>query len=170
MTADAVVLAVDLGTGGPKTALVSLDGSVLASEHQRVEPRVAADGTGVQDPNTWWTAVVAGIRALAVAHPDEVARLIAVAVTGQWGSTVPVDEDGEPVPKSKRKRKRGFSSGERQIRSLEEITRHTSAQTYLLDEWDANLDATNRARADALVAELASRARVVEISHRDRAA
>jgi len=39
---------------------------------------------------------------------------------------------------------------------------------YLLDEWDANLDAKNRASAEALVAQLAARAVVVEISHRDR--
>ena len=43
-----------------------------------------------------------------------------------------------------------------------------SAPIYLLDEWDANLDPNNRAAADALVEELARRARVVEISHRDR--
>ena len=45
---------------------------------------------------------------------------------------------------------------------------HTDAPIYLLDEWDANLDPNNRAAADALVEELARRARVVEISHRDR--
>ena len=38
----------------------------------------------------------------------------------------------------------------------------------LLDEWDANLDPNNRAAANALVEQLAARARVVEISHRDR--
>ena len=43
-----------------------------------------------------------------------------------------------------------------------------AADMYLLDEWDANLDPSNRAAADALVEELARRARVVEISHRDR--
>jgi ABC-type bacteriocin/lantibiotic exporter with double-glycine peptidase domain len=62
----------------------------------------------------------------------------------------------------------GFSSGERQLKSLEEIVAYTDAAIYLLDEWDANLDSTNRAAADALVEELAQRARVVEISHRDR--
>jgi ABC-type transport system involved in cytochrome bd biosynthesis fused ATPase/permease subunit len=62
----------------------------------------------------------------------------------------------------------GFSSGERQIRSLQEIVAHTEAPIYLLDEWDANLDPSNRAEADALVAQLAQRARVVEVSHRDR--
>jgi chromosome segregation ATPase len=46
---------------------------------------------------------------------------------------------------------------------------HTDARIYLLDEWDANLDQANRSAADALVDQLARRARVVEISHRDRA-
>ena len=47
--------------------------------------------------------------------------------------------------------------------------RFTDASVYLLDEWDANLDPKNRAAANALVEKLASRARVIEISHRDAA-
>jgi hypothetical protein len=79
---------------------------------------------------------------------------------------IETDEDGAPLPANGRKP--GFSSGERQLRALQEIVRHTDAPIYLLDEWDANLDPNNRAAADALVEELARRARVVEISHRDR--
>ena len=67
-------------------------------------------------------------------------------------------------------KKLGFSTGERQIKSLEEIVNDTDARVYLLDEWDANLDVANKAKADALVDTLAARARVVEISHRDGAA
>jgi ABC-type multidrug transport system ATPase subunit len=77
---------------------------------------------------------------------------------------VETDEDGDPLPP----KKAGYSSGERQLRALQEIVSHTAAPIYLLDEWDANLDPNNRAAADALVEELARRARVVEISHRDR--
>jgi xylulokinase len=97
MSGEPTVLAVDLGTGGPKVALVSLDGEVVGSHHTRVEPRVEADGTGVQDPERWWDAVVEGATALTAAHPDAAARLVAVAVTGQWGSTVPVGDDGRAV-------------------------------------------------------------------------
>ncbi len=63
----------------------------------------------------------------------------------------------------------GFSAGQRQIATLREIVEHTRAAYYLLDEWDANLDADNRAVAEALVEQLAARARVIEVSHRDQA-
>ena len=55
----------------------------------------------------------------------------------------------------RRPRRPGFSSGERQLRALQEIVSHTAAAIYLLDEWDANLDPNNRAAADALVEQLA---------------
>jgi ABC-type transport system involved in cytochrome bd biosynthesis fused ATPase/permease subunit len=90
------------------------------------------------------------------------------------GGVVPVDVEGEDddevIVEETMDKKLGFSSGERQLKSLEEIVNATHAQVYLLDEWDANLDAANKAKADALVDQLAARARVVEISHRDQAA
>jgi ABC-type transport system involved in cytochrome bd biosynthesis fused ATPase/permease subunit len=91
------------------------------------------------------------------------------------GDMVPVDVEGDDddevvVVADSLDKKLGFSTGERQLKSLEEIVNSTDARVYLLDEWDANLDAVNKAKADALVDTLAARARVVEISHRDRAA
>jgi ABC-type multidrug transport system fused ATPase/permease subunit len=90
------------------------------------------------------------------------------------GDVVPVDVEGDHddeviVVSESMDKKLGFSTGERQLKSLEEIVNSTAAQVYLLDEWDANLDAANKAKAEALVEALATRARVVEISHRDRA-
>jgi ABC-type cobalamin/Fe3+-siderophores transport system ATPase subunit len=85
------------------------------------------------------------------------------------------DDEDEDVPDAAQMNaaeeselKKGYSSGERQLRVLTEIVANTRHPVYLLDEWDANLDAANRARATALVEQLAQRARVVEISHRDR--
>jgi ABC-type bacteriocin/lantibiotic exporter with double-glycine peptidase domain len=90
------------------------------------------------------------------------------------GGVVPVDVEGDDeenvvVVAESMDKKLGFSSGERQLKSLEEIVNETDAQIYLLDEWDANLDAANKAKANALVDALAARARVIEISHRDEA-
>ncbi|HEX3504178.1 MAG TPA: ABC transporter ATP-binding protein [Xanthobacteraceae bacterium] len=80
------------------------------------------------------------------------------------------DEDDVVVTTESMDNKLGFSSGERQLKSLQEIVECTEAEFYLLDEWDANLDTANKTKADALVDTLAARARVVEISHRDRPA
>ena len=82
------------------------------------------------------------------------------------------DEAEEPeamIAEEQARERSSYSSGERQLAILEEIVAHTDAPIYLLDEWDANLDATNRQRALSLVQKLALRARVVEISHRDSA-
>ena len=78
------------------------------------------------------------------------------------------DEDDVVVDAESMDKRLGFSSGERQLKSLQEIVDCTDAEIYLLDEWDANLDSANKTRADALVDALAARARVIEISHRDR--
>ena len=91
------------------------------------------------------------------------------------GDAVPVevegdDEDDVVVVNRSMDKILGFSSGERQLKSLEEIANASHAQVYLLDEWDANLDAANKVKADALIDAIAARARVVEISHRDQAA
>ena len=79
------------------------------------------------------------------------------------------DEDADEIDAPPPIQKFGFSAGEWQIRTLEEIVAHTTARYYFLDEWDANLDIGNKARAEALMAALAARAVVVEISHRDPA-
>ncbi len=76
--------------------------------------------------------------------------------------------DEDDLSEDYEEQKSGFSSGERQLKSLQEIAEHTSAAVYLLDEWDANLDAKNRSQAEGLVEKMAAKALVIEISHRDR--
>ena len=84
------------------------------------------------------------------------------------------DDEAEPPEaealsaEEEAREKKGYSSGERQLQVLREIVAHTDHRVYLLDEWDANLDAANRSAARALVDTLAGRALVVEVSHRDR--
>lgn len=91
------VLAVDLGTGGPKIGLVSLAGTIAWNDHCPVETRRLPDGGAVQDAAEWWDLILdAARRALASGTVDP-SRIEAVSCTGQWASTVPVDESGIPV-------------------------------------------------------------------------
>jgi len=83
--------------------------------------------------------------------------------------TPELEDDADALSASEDEaQKKGYSSGERQLQVLREIVANTAHPVYLLDEWDANLDEGNRAAARALVDTLAKRARVIEISHRDK--
>jgi xylulokinase len=91
------VLAIDLGTGGPKTALVSVHGEVAGHELILVETRHLPGGGAVQDPREWWAAITSSARKLLGGGIVDPADVVAVACTGQWGSTVPIDAQGEPA-------------------------------------------------------------------------
>ena len=133
---------------------------VMASPHGRINVR-GGNGSG---KSTLLTALKAAVKTRGYYWPtgDRLAFQFA-----QGAEPEDADEDDDETRKPEKRP--GFSSGERQIRALREIVERTHASIYLLDEWDANLDLNNRAAADELVERLAKRARVVEISHRDRA-
>jgi ABC-type cobalamin/Fe3+-siderophores transport system ATPase subunit len=105
-----------------------------------------------------------GPRAYYLPTTDRLSYRFGDAVNPEGEAELSDDDDEARAAAAK---KRGFSSGERQIETLQEIVANTQAEIYLLDEWDANLDAKNREIALTLVEVLAMRARVVEISHRD---
>jgi xylulokinase len=91
-----LALCVDLGTGGPKVALVTLDGDVVSHEVHHVDTHFGADGEARQDANEWWALIIASSKRL-LADAVVATRVRAVAITGQYASTVPVDEDGVPT-------------------------------------------------------------------------
>ena len=97
MSAEELCLSIDLGTGGPKIGLVSLDGDVLDYELHPVSTTYGGDGAATQDPNEWWD-LIAGATLRLMAKPGVTKdRVKAVAVTGQYASTVPVDANGRPT-------------------------------------------------------------------------
>ncbi|MEP7048039.1 MAG: FGGY family carbohydrate kinase [Ilumatobacteraceae bacterium] len=95
MTSDCV-LAIDLGTGGPKVALVAVDGSTVAWATRPVVTRFIEGGGAEQDPNEMWTAIVSATRATLEAA-GSLPPIVAVAVTSQYMSIVPVAADGMPT-------------------------------------------------------------------------
>ncbi|MGH9172094.1 MAG: xylulokinase [Acidimicrobiales bacterium] len=91
------VLAVDLGTGGPKVGLVSLAGKLAWQEHIRIETRQIGSAGHVQDANQWWAAIKSATQRALVSGVAAASAVEAVCITGMWASTVPVDEAGSPV-------------------------------------------------------------------------
>jgi xylulokinase len=94
---DTYVLAVDLGTGGPKVAVVEATGRIAAHAFQAVGIHLTDDGGAEQSPQAWWDAIVSSARrALADSGvaPD---RVVGVGCTSQWSGTVPVDDAGEAI-------------------------------------------------------------------------
>ncbi len=91
---DRLVLTVDLGSGGPKVGYVTTRGEVVWWWYERA---YALEAVATQDAEEWWRAVVSAARRGQVEGGVVGADVVAVAVTGQWGSTVPVDAEGRPV-------------------------------------------------------------------------
>lgn len=91
------ILAVDLGNGGPKVAVVSLQGEVRRTALRPVSVYVGLDGTATQDATEWWARLLEATREVIEDAEADRDALHAVAITGQWASTVPVGADGEPA-------------------------------------------------------------------------
>ena len=90
------VLAIDLGTGGPKVAVVDRHGATLAWRSRPVHTSYPEPGGAEQDPGEMWSAVVAATREV-LAHLVPAPTLVGVAVTSQYMSTVPVTSEGMPT-------------------------------------------------------------------------
>lgn len=91
------ILAIDLGTGGPKVALVDHTGHALAWSSAPVATHLAPGGAAEQDPEQMWLAIVTAARAALSAAPSPLPPIGAVAVTSQYMSTIPVAADGTPT-------------------------------------------------------------------------
>ena len=96
-SADAHVLAVDLGTGGPKVALLGATGRIAAHAFQAVGIHLTEDGGAEQSTDEWWAAVVTAARQClsdSDLTPDDV---VGVGCTSQWSGTVAVDAEGRAI-------------------------------------------------------------------------
>jgi xylulokinase len=90
----AYILAVDLGTGGPKVALVSTDGDIVGHEYERNDLILLPGGGVEQDPEQWWTTIVAATHRLLARGLVPVDDVVAISITTQWMTTVAVGADG----------------------------------------------------------------------------
>ncbi len=93
MTKD-LTLAVDVGTGGVRAALVDRQGTIVAFDHRAHEQIVPRYGWSEQRPAEWWEGTVGSVRGVLDKVPGAASRVAAVAVCGQMHGTVLLDDDG----------------------------------------------------------------------------
>jgi xylulokinase len=91
---DNYILAIDLGTSGPKVALVSIQGELVGSEFEETQLFLLPDGGAEQSPAGWWHAITIAVKRLLGKGLVSNDSIVAIATTGQWSGTVPVDQDG----------------------------------------------------------------------------
>jgi xylulokinase len=91
------VIAIDLGSGGYKAAIVADSGEMIASAGGAITTHILPYGGVEQDPVEWWEGVKQAakkvIRESNVAPED----IVAIGCDSQWSVVVPVDEHAEPL-------------------------------------------------------------------------
>jgi xylulokinase len=90
-----LLLAIDIGTGSVRAALVELNGKIAffhAIEHKQIVPQF---GWSEQRPTDWWNGVVNCIRTVLTNLPEANERIAAIACCGQMHGTVLLRDEGE---------------------------------------------------------------------------
>ena len=91
------MVAIDVGTGSTRAAVMSADGRVLALHASEYEQIVPAHGWSEQRPVDWWDAACVTLRVVTERARAEGWQIDAVAACGQMHGTVLVDDDGHPT-------------------------------------------------------------------------
>lgn len=89
------ILSIDLGTSGPKVALVSDEGELVASATRAVQTQLLPPDGAEQDPNEIWAAVVSAAKQ--VLRDAGRSAVAGIACASQYFSIVPVDRKVRPV-------------------------------------------------------------------------
>jgi xylulokinase len=96
-TDDKYILAIDLGTSGPKVALVSVQGELIGSEFEETQLLLLPEGGAEQSPTEWWQTITKAVKRLLGRGLVANEKIVAIAITGQWSGTVTVDKDGNAL-------------------------------------------------------------------------
>lgn len=91
------ILAIDLGTSGPKVALVSIDGEVIDHDFEETPILLLPEGGAEQRPDDWWQAIKTATRRMLERASIPSTSIAAIKLTTQWSGTVAVDREGRPL-------------------------------------------------------------------------
>ncbi len=92
-------LAIDLGTGGPKVALVADDGAIAARAARAVETQHLPPDGAEQDPEEIWRSILGAIREVLAEAAAPKEAICGIMCSAQFFSIVPIDSEGRPLTK-----------------------------------------------------------------------
>jgi xylulokinase len=91
------ILSIDLGTGGPKVALVADDGTIVASALRPVTTKMLGPDAAEQDPEQVWEAIVSAAKQVVREAGQPASTILGVSCASQYFSIIPIDDVGRPV-------------------------------------------------------------------------
>ena len=94
------VLAIDLGSSGPKISIVDENGDILATRSGIFKTFYSENGTAVeQDTEDWWKQILALSKEV-IDESGTAERIVAIGNSAQYFSSIPVDKEGNGTRKS----------------------------------------------------------------------
>lgn len=97
MSTSPCILAIDLGTSGCKSAVISTTGEVLSWESEDVKTLLYPGGGAEQRPQDWWNALRNTARRAIIASGVAPDRIVGVCCSTQGEGTVAVNREGEAL-------------------------------------------------------------------------
>lgn len=97
MAERSLTIGYDVGTGGSKAVLATMDGQVLAEDFQPYEVCYPAAHCAEQEPDDWWRAVTANARRLLEKSGRDAAEVSGIAFSTQMLGVVPMAAEGTPL-------------------------------------------------------------------------
>ncbi len=83
-------LAIDLGSGAIKVALVSVSGRIIAFADERISTFLLPDGGAEQDAGQRWDLAKTAAKKVVAASNVSPADIVAIACDSQWSVVIPV--------------------------------------------------------------------------------
>jgi xylulokinase len=91
------VLSIDLGTSGPKVALVDASGEIAASSARSVQTHLIPPDGAEQEPEEIWSAIRSAVQQVVKEAGRPAAEIVGVSIASQFSSIVPVGRDGQSL-------------------------------------------------------------------------
>ncbi|RKF18786.1 pentose kinase [Alginatibacterium sediminis] len=92
---NAVILALDIGTGSARAALVEHNGTIQALVQQEYDQNTPRQGWSEQQPKLWWDSICSCISQLKLLHSEIFSRIEVIASCGQMHAPVLLDSNGQ---------------------------------------------------------------------------